>query len=352
MGKPFGEGLKYMRLDTDVHDNDKIDILRDEFEDAGFVFWTLLHCRVFKYSYYMSVDERTVARFCKKNLRKPVEDFYKMLDFSIKIKIFDREYYEKYKIITSKGIQNSYLDITKKWSKVKIIPAYMIEEVNIQPFQLCFYSINGNYLGYKKKNSDEIFNDEFVPRKHEKKPQEEETRAEVFSTAVTEYFENRPEQGVNKIPKEPDVPKQTTAVKPPVNGLHTPPNNPKQTLTFYSESKIAKDILEFWDFNVISNSPMHHLVSHFLYAMDGQSLLDRFTEQCYAYIEYKNLSGGKRYRHSLPNFLGNHKDEFIDGVWQSENWVIKLKEELKVKTKKNGKETRRGYAPEGGYGEI
>lgn len=347
MGKPFGEGLKYMRLDTDVHDNDKIDILRDEFDDAGFAFWTLLHCRVFKYSYYMDADERSVAHFCKKILRKPVEDFYKMLEFAIKIKVFDRESYDKHKIITSKGIQRNYLDITKKWSKVKIIQEYIIEDVNIQPYQLCLYSPTGNYKGYKKKNSEELLKEEFIPRKHEKKLAEEESRAEKQAKAADEYGEQQKQSQF-----ESEAPKPVVLPSKPVNGSHTANINAKQTLTFYSESQLAKDVLSFWDLNMIKSSPMHMLVSHCLYSLDGQSLLDEFTDQFYAYKQYKLLNGGVRYRHKLPNFIGNQDNLFQDGQWQAENWVSKLKEHEQTNKKVNGKEARRGYTPENGYGEI
>lgn len=346
MPKSFGEGLKYMRLDTDISDNDKIDILRDKFEDAGFTFWTLLHARVFKDSYYVEASDRFVAQFCKKVLRKPVEDFYTMFEFCLMIKIFDREYYDKYNILTSKGIQRTYLDITKKWSRVKIIPAYIIEGVNIQPYQLCLYSVEGNYLGYKRKNSDEIFSDEFPIRSHlsaeEQKKKEEKELARQQQIDILAKIQNEN--------AEVQVPVPAVPAKPP-NGMPKA-DKAKQTLNFYIESDICKDVLEFWDLNQMKNSNVHIILSQFLYVMDTNDRIDEFAKQFYAYKEYKVLNGNGRYKHLLQNFIGSQSERFQDGKWQSENWVLRLKEQLESKKNTNGKESRRGYAPEGGYGQI
>jgi hypothetical protein len=154
MGRKFGEGLKYMRLAIDVVDNHKIDKMESMHGDAGFAFVIKLMCRIFKDSYYMEMDDDNISHFCRKQLFKPVEEFDKMLASAIKYKIFDKKMYEKHKILTSKGIQNAYLDITKRWQRVKFIEAYKCEGVNIDQYHLFICNVAG--LTIKEQYPSEI----------------------------------------------------------------------------------------------------------------------------------------------------------------------------------------------------
>jgi Domain of unknown function (DUF4373) len=340
MPKVFGEGLRYMQLDVDVSDNDKIDMLMDKYGHKGFAFWTLIHARIFKNSYYWEQEDVKVNRFCRKILRVTRDEYDQMVTYSLEINVFDQGMYKQYNILTSDGIQERYLVITRKWSKVKIITAYILPNVSIYSFQLALYTADGHYLGYKCKNTDEIISEEFVPRRHVKQSANE-NRTEEINTAIKEYTE--------PVKTEPAKPQARVVNKTILNGNHKAPEVVNQ-IDFHQDEQLSKDVLEFFGFNQLSHSLYHIVFGQFMLVMEKTKKIDEFRTQFYAYKEYKNTSN--TIKHGFENFIGRQSDQFVDGKWQSENWTLKLKECKLNRQKQNGKESRRGYTPEGGYGQI
>lgn len=347
MPKPFGEGLKYMQLDVDISDNDKIDILMDEFEHLGFAFWTLIHARIFKNSYYWEQEDRKVNQFCKKILRVPREKYDEMLVFAIKMKVFDRELFESNNILTSKGIQRRYLIITKKWSKVKLISEYILEDVDVYPYQVSFYTKGGRYIGYKLKNSEEIHSEEFVPRKHEAKSVTEENRAEQQSAAVKEYFENIPEVKV-EIPVIPD------SNNPPVKKIN---GNHKELviinpIDFYQDDALSKEVLAEFGMNQLSHSLYHILFGRFMTELEKNKKIDEFRIQFRAWRDLRQLIGEQYFLFGFHNYLGDPNINFEDGKWNSDNWSHRLQIAKKSNNKTNGKENKRSFTQPDSYNQI
>lgn len=343
MAKPFGEGLKYMQLDVDIYDNDKVDMLRDKFSDAGFLFWVLIHNRIFKDSYYWLQDEVKVNSFCRKVLKKTREEYNTMVAYAIEIKVFDKEIFEKYGVLTSKGIQRRYLIITKKWSKVKLINEYIIEGVDVYPFQVTFHTREGRYIGYKKKNDEEIHSDDFIPRSHKSKEIAEENRAEIQSIAVKEYFESQQKPITEPVP----------AVNIVKNGtVYHPVTLPIPMLEYYKDDELSKDVCDFFGINEVKNFRSYALFTQFMTVLNNSNQLDYFRDQFKAYKEYKVLNNAEKFKHSFDNFIGHQDQKFEDGAWNAGNWEIKLQDSIKSNKKSNGKQSREAFKQPDEYNQI
>lgn len=299
MPKPFGEGLEYFQVDVDIHDHWKMELLRDKFKDAGVSFWLFTHCRLFNNSYYVELSDHFVDKFCNDVLEKPIEEFMAMLEFSVDHKIFYKPYYEEFGILTSRGIQARYLEISKRWARVKMIHDYVVPKVNIFNYELTFYNRDGDYIGYKKKGDKVIINETYVPRKH------------VAKEKITAEIVVEEEKHTKKIP-----------------------DNFEETITeyHYNNPQLEKDILSYWGFNQIAHKQFHTLVVHFLTVLNNNDRIDEFVHQFSCYKEYKDISHTDKHR--FENFIGHQDKQFKDAKWQDANWEHELDAEKKKSTKK------------------
>lgn len=307
MPRYFGEGLKYFQVDVNLYDNDKIDILREQFDDAAVSFWIFLHAEIFNDGYYIDVSERFVTRFCKKIFKKPPELFYQILDLALTIRVFDKTLYTNYKILTSKGIQTRYLFMGKRWERIKLLEEYMLESVNYNDSKLTIYDRNGVHIGYKLKQGELIKGQgEFPKRLHQTK---------TNSTIATATIPAAGKLIHNHIEANSDL------IKDHLTEAH------------YREPELEKEIEEFFHYNEISNYPRWVLFGHFQTALKNANKLSWFKLQWSA---YKVLKKDSKYKFSFENFLGDQSLLFMNGAWNKENWEEALKIELNSKHNQNG----------------
>lgn len=317
MPKPFGEGLEYIQVDVDIHDHWKMELLRDKFKDAGVSFWLFTHCRLFHNSYYVELTDHFIEKFCADILEKTVEEFMIMLEFAIDHKIFYKPFYEEFGILTSKGIQTRYLIISRRWAKVKMIHDYIVPKVNIFNYDVTFYNIDGDYIGYKKKGDKAIINEIYVPRKHVAKDKQ-----------------------VKETTEEP----QKSVVEKPYLG-------PVITEEHYYDAELTTDVLSLFALNEVNNIPQRNYFIHFSTVLKDTNQLTWFKLQFDAFKEHCSLTK-KEFLGRFDTFIGTQAQRFEDGRWLSTNWEEQLKIE-KTKHTKNGRTTgtRAGHAQEG-FGKI
>ena len=104
------------------------------------------------------------------------------------------------------------------------------------------------------------------------------------------------------------------------------------------EKDLSDKILLFFGFNEIANYDKLRDVSAFLKCLEIGDKISYFKDQFSAYIEFKKINDS--FLHSFKNFLGSQDELFINGAWNSENWIHKLELE-KNKILQNGKKNER-----------
>ncbi len=124
MARPPKKGLDYFPLNC--HSDTKTKLVEANFGLLGFAITVKLWQQIYAdEGYYMVWDEDTGLLFSKDNNIEPklASD---VVDECIKRGIFDQEKFQKYSILTSKGIQERYLMMTEKRTGIKILDEYAV----------------------------------------------------------------------------------------------------------------------------------------------------------------------------------------------------------------------------------
>jgi len=85
---------------------------------------------------------------------------------------------------------------------------------------------------------------------------------------------------------------------------------------------VTNSIMQFFNFNEIANFDKLRDSSTFVNVLSRNKTLSSFVKQFDAYQKLKGK--GSKFTHSFKNFLGTAKELYLDGAWNSENWVAKL----------------------------
>lgn len=184
----FINGLFYFPLMTNIADNDKIKVLIAEHKKDGFAFLILLWANLYKNDYYKKFTAREKKIFCN-DFGFDLKDADNYLDTCFSEDIFDGDLFDKYEILTSKSIQEVWVDITYRRVKLKFVKEYMLIGIDIIPNnkRVELIDINNHHVALPKPK---------VPRKSRAKPKtipEEQVHVDItglpeWSTTIVRDF--------------------------------------------------------------------------------------------------------------------------------------------------------------------
>lgn len=118
MARPPKQGIDYFSVDVTFDDNMDFIISEHGAEGLGIVIG--LFQKIYREGYYTDWNNKILSLFSRKiNAKKTVIE--KVIETCFDENIFDRNLYEKYKILTSRGIQNRYLKICKDCKRKKVL---------------------------------------------------------------------------------------------------------------------------------------------------------------------------------------------------------------------------------------
>lgn len=124
MGK---EAFDFFPLD--VHLSDKMELIEAEFGLIGFVVIVKLWMRIYgSRGYYCEFDEEVALMFSHKT-GVGVNAVSEILNAAFKRGIFDKTLYEKYKILTSKGIQERCMKMCSRRKRFEVEKKYLLISV-------------------------------------------------------------------------------------------------------------------------------------------------------------------------------------------------------------------------------
>ena len=144
MGK---EAFDFFPLD--VHLSDKMELIEAEFGLIGFAVIVKLWMRIYgSRGYYCEFDEEVALMFSHKT-GVGVNAVSEILNAAFKRGIFDRTLYEKYKILTSKGIQERCMKMCSRRKRFEVEKKYLLISV---PISLENVYIKGENVNISKEN--------------------------------------------------------------------------------------------------------------------------------------------------------------------------------------------------------
>lgn len=123
MARPLKSGIDYFPLDTTL--DVKFDLIEAEFGLTGFAVVVKLFQKIYgEQGYYCEWTEEVALLFSRKCGGGNVVS--EIVSAAIKRGIFDKDMYDKYSILTSKGIQQRYFEAVNRRVCVKVKSEYLL----------------------------------------------------------------------------------------------------------------------------------------------------------------------------------------------------------------------------------
>ena len=143
------DGIPYFPLDCEL--DNKFELIEAEFGLQGFAVVVKLLQRIYGgEGYYCEWTNEVALLFAKRNSTGG-SVVSEIVSASIKRGIFDKDMFERYGILTSKGIQLRYLKAVDRRKQVKIKKQYLLVECALLPKNVCIIEESVNII---QKNAD------------------------------------------------------------------------------------------------------------------------------------------------------------------------------------------------------
>lgn len=138
----MNNGISYFPLD--VHLDEKVELIEAEFGLKGFAIIVKLFQKIYGgQGYYCEWTNDIELLFAKRN-GAGCGLVSQIVQECVAKGIFDSELFEKYQVLTSKGIQTRYLDAVSRRKKVEIQSEYLLLQVDQIPKNVSIFSKNAN----------------------------------------------------------------------------------------------------------------------------------------------------------------------------------------------------------------
>lgn len=129
MARPTKPGLDYFPLNVNFSDDEKIEMIEAEFKETGFYVIVKLFMRIYgNDGYYMMFTSREQKLFSKR-INVDINSVIAIINSALNEGLFDKNLYNKYGILTSKGIQTRYLEAVERRIKIELIKEYLLIDV-------------------------------------------------------------------------------------------------------------------------------------------------------------------------------------------------------------------------------
>lgn len=141
MGRAKKQGMDYFPVDVNLMESTAIKVLTARFGAEGFYLYMFLMCRIHLSGYYIEVSEDFIscAAVDTRIKEKTVAD---MIELMCTKGLFDTGLYEKYRILTSLEIQETYLDVKcKRGRGVEVFKEYWLLNKENTPENLTMISV-------------------------------------------------------------------------------------------------------------------------------------------------------------------------------------------------------------------
>mgnify|MGYP000204091996 FL=1 len=171
-------GLVYFPLDVAL--DDKFELIEAEFGLTGFAVIVKLFQKIYGDQGYYCEWTNEVALLFAKSIGLGVSVVSEIVSASIKRGIFSQELYDKYHILTSKGIQDRYFEAVIRRKKVEVKKEYLLLNHALNLKNVVISSENVNIF---PKNAD------ISKQRKVKESKEKESKGEEGKTAVADFYE-------------------------------------------------------------------------------------------------------------------------------------------------------------------
>lgn len=182
MANKTKSGLDYFPLEVNIFSDIKCRKLLRAHGPEAITLYIYLLCRIYEDGYYIEMDDDLIF-FAAETLKLDEETVNKSLNFMLKIGIFDENLATKKKLLTSKGIQIRYAEISKISRRKKTVEKFSLINVQESPINVqdCTNNVqlssNNVHFGHKEKERKE--------KKRKEKEKEVERKSSLLTTSTS-----------------------------------------------------------------------------------------------------------------------------------------------------------------------
>ena len=147
----------------DVHLDDKFELIEAEYGLTGFAVVVKLLQKIYGGQGYYCEFTKDVALLFSRNIAVGYNVVSEIVSASIRRGIFDKDIYEKYGVLTSKGIQTRYFEAVNRRINIEVKKEYLLVQVDQKYKNVNILSGNVNILGenvYRNGQSKEEYSRE------------------------------------------------------------------------------------------------------------------------------------------------------------------------------------------------
>lgn len=149
MARQTKSGIDYFPLDVSMDDSMKL--VEAQFGLKGFAIVVKLWQKIYGGEGYYCEWTEEIALLFKKEVALDGNVVSDIVDASIRRGIFDKDKFDKYGILTSKGIQKRYFEAVNRRKEIKVKKQYLLIDVDINKENV---NINLQNVDINPKNAD------------------------------------------------------------------------------------------------------------------------------------------------------------------------------------------------------
>lgn len=123
MARPFKSGVDYFPLDVKM--DDEIELIESEHGIIGFGVLIKLYQKVYANNYWLKWDNKEVIVFSKRINVDKIE-VIAIINTCLEWGIFSKELFDEYSILTSRGIQKRFFEITNRRKIVNVVKEFLL----------------------------------------------------------------------------------------------------------------------------------------------------------------------------------------------------------------------------------
>lgn len=132
MARPQKDGLDYFPLDVDIFEDEKIEAIAGEFGPKGELAVIKLLCAIYKKGYFILWDDLTQATLLKRLPGASKEMINQIVNRLVLWGFFNEELFNSVRVLTSKNIQATYFEATKRRKMQKPTLHLINDDINAQ----------------------------------------------------------------------------------------------------------------------------------------------------------------------------------------------------------------------------
>jgi len=126
MARPQKQGLDYFALDVNM--GDEVELIEAEHGMIGFAVLIKMFQKIYKEGYFYEWNEKNQLLFSSRSCVDK-DTIINIIDDCIKWEIFDSNLYDRYKILTSRRIQEHYVAAVYKRINVEMVRDYLLIDI-------------------------------------------------------------------------------------------------------------------------------------------------------------------------------------------------------------------------------